>query len=140
MSLGPDVGKGNRAGPGLDRDSHAYAEAHRMLDQYGIAYIYRHPEVLLGIAPGSSLADRMWRQYRHTYERMVGVSSEGELRHRQGTASERLEWLLMMYRAPENMFSPHGQDHGAGHSSGTGPYDRHDQAREGFEYPHVPYR
>ena len=41
-------------------DEAAYLEAMRMLSQYGISYVYDHPEVLLGIAPGTAAAERLY--------------------------------------------------------------------------------
>ena len=47
------------------RDYLAYRRADEMLDRYGIAYIYHHPEVLLGIIPGTSLGERWSRSIRN---------------------------------------------------------------------------
>lgn len=48
--------------PGALRDAGtdraAYLNAEHMLDRYGVAYVCRHPELLLGIAPSVGLAYR----------------------------------------------------------------------------------
>jgi len=46
-------------GYGPVTDNQAYTRAEQMLDRYGITYVVQHPEILFGIVPSSSLADRM---------------------------------------------------------------------------------
>jgi len=43
---------------GAKTDRAAYLHAERMLDRYGVAYVCRHPELLLGVAPSVGLAYR----------------------------------------------------------------------------------
>jgi len=40
-----------------------------MLDRYGITYIYYHPEILLGIVPGTALADEFYTSRREMNRR-----------------------------------------------------------------------
>lgn len=53
----PEVGDAVRLS---ERDLEAYVRAEQMLDRYGVAYVIQHPEVLLGIAPGSSLYGQLY--------------------------------------------------------------------------------
>ncbi|MCO6438500.1 MAG: hypothetical protein J5J06_15525 [Phycisphaerae bacterium] len=57
--MNPDgryVQQGALRGAGTDRA--AYLNAEHMLDRYGVAYVCRHPELLLGIVPSVGLAYR----------------------------------------------------------------------------------
>jgi len=89
------------------RDQLAYIHAEQMLDRYGITYVYQHPEVLLGIAPGSSLADRTRASYLGLGYRVpdayAGIS--------MGDGSHGTDGLLARvveaYRILDEIFAPH---------------------------------
>ncbi|HOW73772.1 MAG TPA: hypothetical protein PKY77_24485 [Phycisphaerae bacterium] len=77
------------------RDQAAYAHAERMLDRYGITYIYYHPEILLGIVPGTALAEEFYARWREA-DRRAGrprdwFGRRGEPRHMDDVLRDMLE-------------------------------------------------
>ena len=89
------------------RDQLAYIHAEQMLDRYGITYVYQHPEVLLGIAPGSSLADRT----RASYLGLGYGAPETYAGTSMGDGSHGTDGLLARvveaYRILDEIFAPH---------------------------------
>lgn len=74
----PEVGDAARLS---ESDLEAYVRAEQMLERHGVAYVVQHPEVLLGIAPGSRLHGQLYRSRprRHGPSSNVPVGNRDSL-------------------------------------------------------------
>ncbi|MCO6438584.1 MAG: hypothetical protein J5J06_15945 [Phycisphaerae bacterium] len=88
-----------------DTSHAAYVRAGRMLDRYGVAYVCRHPEILLGIIPPVDAAHRpcaVDQGYRRNGRNMyLGTFAHG----RPNDEEDMLRRAIDVYRTLDEIFA-----------------------------------
>lgn len=88
------------------RDEIAYRHAEEMLNRHGISYVYCHPEILLGIIPGTALAER-WYARRLTEDRPYWQSRSPFAQRSHGRSADNvLRDILEGYQSHNRQVYP----------------------------------
>lgn len=106
MSDGDPTGDPDRACATADTGHAAYLHAERMLDRYGVAYVCRHPEILLGIVPSVDSAygaHAIGQGYRRNGRAMY---FDTFARGRPHDAEDMLQRAIDAYRTLDEIFTP----------------------------------